>query len=100
MVSQPFHLLLKAARVSDSFHSCQKGVGQKENPKCNYQTNTQPFKQFIFRDNSYTSRIILSRLMVKHIIKIIKQVNKYNNDIHKTQTQILSTHSSTLNHLS
>jgi len=28
--------------------------------------------------------------MVKHIIKIIKQLNKHTNDIHKTQTQVLS----------
>jgi len=34
--------------------------------------NAQSFNQFMFRDNSYNSRIILSLIMIKHfIIKII-----------------------------
>jgi len=33
--------------------------------------NAQPFDQFMFHDNSYTSRIVLSHTMVKHICKTI-----------------------------
>jgi len=65
----------------------------------NYQTNIQPFKQLMFHDISCTSRIILSRPIAKHIIKIIKQVNTYTNSIYRTWTQVLLTHLSILNHL-
>jgi len=44
------------AKFSDPFHSCQKGTYL-----------VQPINQFMFRDNSYTFRIILLRTMVKHI---------------------------------
>jgi len=37
----------------------------------NYQVNAQSTNPFMFRDNSYTYMIILSRSMVKHICKII-----------------------------
>jgi len=75
-------LLLKMARVFDPSHSWQKEFWRKRNlfrfnqgsntQPHNYQTNAQPINQFIFYDNSYTSKIILSRTMVKHITKIIK----------------------------
>jgi len=37
----------------------------------NVQINAQSFNQFMFRDNSYNSMIMLSLIMIQHIIKII-----------------------------
>jgi len=74
--------VLKTTRVSGLSHSRQKEFWQKEGLVCDYQgsnlqpckcqVNAQLFNQFMFRDNSYNSRIILSLIMVKHFIIKIK----------------------------
>jgi len=70
------------ARVSSTLsHSCQREFWQNEslvwdhqgsNPYHAYhQINAQPLNQFMFRDNSHNSIIMLSLNMIKHIVKII-----------------------------
>ena len=74
----------QTARVSGPSHSCQKKFWQKESlihvyqcsntQPCKCQVNPQPFNQFMFHDNSYKSRIILSLITIKHfMIKTNKQ---------------------------
>jgi len=77
--------MLPMLRFSDHSHSWPKRVFGKKNlfrisqgsntQPHNYQTNAQPTNQFMFHDNTYTSKIIKSHLMVQHIIKIIKPLN-------------------------
>jgi len=50
----------------------------------NCQVNTQPINQFMFHDNSYTCRIILSLIRIQHIIK---QLTIAIAIIHKWHTQ-------------
>jgi len=40
----------------------------------NYNVHAQPSSQLMFLDNSYKYRIILSLIIVKHILKINKNI--------------------------